>query len=116
MNLITIMYQLIAMCYRMIMISYLYHRLYDHLHSQNIKKMLMSVHICVHIGSYDPIIVKPTSVVLNMLQEIQLYIISHINHDNSNINTCICTIQSHIDNIHLNKIQSAKHSSITKYF
>ena len=43
-----------------------------------------------------------------MLQEIQLYISSHINHDNSNINTGICTIQSHIDNIHLNKIQSAK--------
>ena len=43
-----------------------------------------------------------------MLQEIQLYINSHTNHDNSNINTCICTIQSHIDNIHLNKIQSAK--------
>ena len=98
MNLITIMYQLIKICYRMIMVYYLYRRLYDHLHLQNIKKMLMSVHM----------IVKPTSVVLNMLQEIQLYINSHINHDNSNINTCICTIQLHIDNIHLNKIQSAE--------
>ena len=66
--------------------------------------------------THDPIIVKPTSIVLNMLQEIQLYINSHTNHDNSNINTYIRTIQSHIDNIHLNKIQSAKHSSITKYF
>ena len=50
MNLITIMYQLIAMCYRMIMVYYLSRRLYDHLHSQNIKKMLISVH--------DPLIVN----------------------------------------------------------
>ena len=41
------------------------------------------VNECTHV----PIIVKPTSVVLNMLQEIQLYINSHNNHDNSNINT-----------------------------
>ena len=51
-----------------------------------------------------------------MLQEIQLYINSHTNHDNSNINSYIRTIQSHIDNLNLNKIQSAKQSSITKYF
>ena len=43
------------------------------------------VNECTH----DHIIVKPTSVVLNMLQEIQLYINSHNIHDNSNINTCI---------------------------
>ena len=44
---------------------------------------------------------------------------NHNNHNdinNSNINTYIRTIQSHIDNIHLNKIQSAKQSSITQYF
>ena len=47
------------------------------------------------------IIVKPTSVVLKIYMRIYVY-------------TQI--IQSHIDNIHLTKILSAKQSSITQYF
>ena len=63
-NLITIIYQLMIMCImctmwimcinRMIIKSYLYRRLYDHLHSQN-----KYVNHC----SDDPIIVKTTSVI-----------------------------------------------------
>ena len=75
MNLITIMYQLIEICYHMIMVYYLYidtvdRRLYDHLHSQNIKKMLMSVH--------DPIIVKTNVCSFKYVTRNQLYVNSHI--------------------------------------
>ena len=70
------------------------------------------VNECTH----DPIIVKTNVCSFKYVTRNQLYINSHTNHDKSNINTCIRTIQSHIDYIHLNKIQSAKQSSITKYF
>ena len=64
------------------------------------------------IYNYSEDNIKSTSDILNMIQDIQLYIISHDDNDNSY--QFIHKLTYYIDNIHLKKIL-LKQSTITDF-